>query len=454
MNSFRFLAFLGLLFITNITFASDFDVLKKKAEEGDASSQYRLGLAYSIGTEVDKNPIESTRWIGLAAKNGDLGAQLTYGKNLPDHVEGLNWINKSAESGYINAQIFLGELYRTKNNEYVKIDIEQSLFWLKKAAKRTDYGSINASFRLFLMFENGDGVKKDAELASSWLKIALKNNILNAKDLYQYGINSRTFNDGFKYIRLSAEMDYPEAQNELGKIYTYDYEAFNSPEVGKIIVKRDGEKAIKWLKLAAKNGVADAYYQLGHINEFGVFKEHAKEGDWWEIQPNKHEAVKYYKWAAQSNHLDAEKRLKKQDTFESDPWDKYDRAMSRYINRYLEYTWYEGTISFSRGGDKRLYFSIKEDKNICQPNDHKNENSYSVWEINKQAISMIIFCKKSNKDFYYLSATPKTDQGDDFIVNAFLKSSGDILIKGSGYSFPISAIGFTKAWSGKSNKAL
>lgn len=454
MDCFRVFAFFGLIFISNTIFSADFDSLIKEAEKGDANTQYSLGLAYAIDTDIEENSAKSTKWIKLAAQNGSLGAQLHYGQNLPDHIEGLKWIKKSAVGDYIPAQTFLGELYRTERNQYVKEDIKQSIFWLTKAAERSDFLSINASFRLFLIFESGDGVTEDSELASYWLKKTLENNIFDAKKLYEYGITSDTFDDGFRYIRLAAELGYPEAQNQLGKIYTYDFKAFNSPEVGRIYVERDRDKSIKWLELAAKNGNVDAYYQLGILYQYGIFKKNAKEGDLWLLKPNTYEAVKYYRWAAQSNHTEAQDKMEQRNTYESDSWDEHDRAISRYMNNYLEYTWFEGTVSFSRGGDKKLYILIKESKNICQPDDYKEKGTGTVWEISNQAVSMIIFCEKNNNDFYQLTATPKTVQGTNFVINTFLKSSSDILIDGSGYSFPLSATDFSNVWNNKSDKAL
>jgi len=454
MNNLKCFIFFGIFLLSNITLASNFDTLKNKAENGDSSSQYMIGLHYLTGNEVEENPVEGRRWIKLAAENGDLGAQLRYGKNLPDYVEGLKWIEKSAKGGELEAQVFLGELNRTYNNDYVEYDIEKSIFWLKKASNNDEHGKYDGPFRLFLMFENGDGVEKDAKLASHWLNEAQKKTFLGAEDLYYYGIQFRTFNDGFKYIRLSAEMGYPEAQSELGDIYSMGYEAFNSPKIGRIIVKKDGKKAIKWLRLAARKGFTDAYYQLGFIYELGIFKDGAKEGDLWDIPKNKIEAVKYYRWAARAGHLKAKEKLNRQNTFESDSWNKYDTAKSLYINNDLEYTWHKAIISFSENGDKRLYFSIGERSNICQPESNEGDVWRSVWEINNQAISMIIFCGKRSSGFYGISATPRTEQGDEFVINTFLKTVGNVSIEGSGYTFPISANGFTNAWSNKSNKAL
>ena len=67
---------------------------------------------------------------------------------------------------------------------------------------------------------------------------------------------------------------------------------------------------------------------------------------------------------------------------------------------------------------------------------------------------MTTFCKKDNKDFYIISATPTTKEGSDFIVNTFMKHTGDVQVEGSGYNFPVSANGFTKVWNNKSANAL
>ena len=452
MKVFKLVLTLVMLFFSTYSFSSEFESLKEKAEQGDARSQLRLGLAYKDGKGVEKNSVEGTKWIELAAKNGDSIAQYLYGLYSSNLTERFEWLTKAAEGGVLRAQVMLGDIYRDRNNEYVEFNIEKALFWLKEASEQNKFDSISASFRLYLMYEYGENVNKDKLLAADWLIKTLKQNEYKAKELYESSEGDSV--DAFTNLMLAAEMGYPEAQNKLGKVYIYGKSYFSPYITYKLEVPADGKKTIKWLRLAANNGLVDANYQLGYIYENGILNLNKNIETLWAIESNKPMAINYYILAAEKNHVKAKERLNRRNTFKSDPWTEYDTARSWYFNHYLEYTWFQSSVSFSKAGEKRIYFSIDEEKDICEPVGSDREFSSAVWEINKQAISMITFCEKNHKGFYTVSATPKTNEGSDFIVNTFLKHTGDVQVEGSGYSFPISANGFTKVWRNKSANAL
>jgi TPR repeat protein len=66
---------------------------------GDADAQYRVGKLYLDDEELGDNPLQSARWLALAARKGHAGAQAQLGKMLfngqgiePNPVEGLMWL--------------------------------------------------------------------------------------------------------------------------------------------------------------------------------------------------------------------------------------------------------------------------------------------------------------------------------------------------------------------------
>jgi len=66
---------------------------------GDADAQFRVGELYLDPNELGVNPIQSARWLSLAASKGHPGAQARLGELLyrgdgivPQPVEGLMWI--------------------------------------------------------------------------------------------------------------------------------------------------------------------------------------------------------------------------------------------------------------------------------------------------------------------------------------------------------------------------
>ncbi|WP_051332214.1 tetratricopeptide repeat protein [Cucumibacter marinus] len=67
---------------------------------GDAEAQFRLGQLYLDDAEFGYNPLQSARWLTLAARKGHIGAQATLGRLIfdgegveRDPVEGLMWLN-------------------------------------------------------------------------------------------------------------------------------------------------------------------------------------------------------------------------------------------------------------------------------------------------------------------------------------------------------------------------
>ena len=66
---------------------------------GDADAQYKVGELYLDEKELGDNPLQSARWLNLAARKGHAGAQAKLGSMLfngeglgPDPVEGLMWL--------------------------------------------------------------------------------------------------------------------------------------------------------------------------------------------------------------------------------------------------------------------------------------------------------------------------------------------------------------------------
>jgi len=66
---------------------------------GDADAQYRVGKLYLDEKELGDNPLQSARWLSLAARKGHVGAQAQLGEMLfngegigAQPIEGLMWL--------------------------------------------------------------------------------------------------------------------------------------------------------------------------------------------------------------------------------------------------------------------------------------------------------------------------------------------------------------------------
>ncbi len=71
---------------------------------GNADAQYRVGQLYLDENEMGVNPLQSARWLSLAAKKGHVGAQAKLGELLfsgellkAQPVEGLMWLQIARE---------------------------------------------------------------------------------------------------------------------------------------------------------------------------------------------------------------------------------------------------------------------------------------------------------------------------------------------------------------------
>jgi TPR repeat protein len=81
------------------------------AEQGDARSQYSVGVLYERGLGVDADPAQAVSWYQRAAEQDyalaqyNLGALYQQGQGVkPDFVAALKWYRRAAEQGIDKAQ--------------------------------------------------------------------------------------------------------------------------------------------------------------------------------------------------------------------------------------------------------------------------------------------------------------------------------------------------------------
>ena len=117
---------------------TDSDTLVEKAENGDAESQYKLGLNYIYGTDVPK-----------------------------DASKAAEWFKKASDQGFLPARRELGILLAAGDG--VEPDMETAVQYLSQAADELDPSAL---YHLGLMFEVGIGVEKDLQKAVRMLAYA------------------------------------------------------------------------------------------------------------------------------------------------------------------------------------------------------------------------------------------------------------------------------------------
>lgn len=145
------------------------------AEQGDAKAQHNLGLMYSNGDGVPKDPAEAVRWFRLAAEQGFAPAQFSLGVSFDtargvakDDVEAVRWWRLAAEQGHASAQYNLGNMF--EEGRGVPQDNSKAVHWFRLAAKQGRL--LVAMTNLGLMYAEGKGVSKDLIRAYMWSSLA------------------------------------------------------------------------------------------------------------------------------------------------------------------------------------------------------------------------------------------------------------------------------------------
>lgn len=248
---------------------------------------------------------------------------------------------------------------------------------------------------------------------------------------------------GIELLQSSANQGSPIGQRQLG--CAYDDSCYTPHFLGDDILQ-----ARKWYQLSSDQGDDEAQYRLGEIYDFGRKNV---------IDVDKSLAVKYYILAAAQGNEFAKTRLDERGSSRVvTDWNYSDsKPLSIYTSEFLEDTYLQGLVSFSKGQKKRLYFSVgyAAKSSACDPKDYPNGFLPAVWEFNGQAISMHTFCDKFNdSENHYINATAASDKGSQFVINAFVKASNTVQVKNEKLDMPLSAKGFSKVWGKMSSEAL
>lgn len=92
--------------------------LRRSAEQGNAEAQYKLGLMYDMGKDVDQDYYKAFEWYeksakqGLASSQSKLGSMYRYGKGVEvNQAKANEWYWKAYEQGDEEAHYQLGTIY-------------------------------------------------------------------------------------------------------------------------------------------------------------------------------------------------------------------------------------------------------------------------------------------------------------------------------------------------------
>jgi TPR repeat protein len=162
--------------------APKFDVVKPRAEAGDAQAQATMGDLYANGEGVTQNYTQAAKWYQMAAAKGNPAAETALGDLCEagqgvrrDMKEAAKWYEQAAQQGYARAQYNLATLYAT--GEGVGLNVPEALKWYGKAA---DQGDSLSQFNLGMRYLEGKGVAPNPVEAWKWLSLADANGVSDA----------------------------------------------------------------------------------------------------------------------------------------------------------------------------------------------------------------------------------------------------------------------------------
>lgn len=201
------------------------------------------------------------------AKKGDLSNQVRLWKYYfdinnaqRDTIAGVKWLKMAADGGDTESEFYLGSCYYRGINFGIQKDLPRAVYYTKKAA---DQGLPIALSAMAYLYEMGEGVEKNLDIANNYYKqAALKGDAIG---MAQYGaklITDRaTYDQGMLMLQQAAEQDNVEAQVTLAAQY---------------VTKKDYAKVLKYALPAAEQGNAVAQVFMATIyaaGEGGLVKD-------------------------------------------------------------------------------------------------------------------------------------------------------------------------------------
>ncbi|KAF9577107.1 hypothetical protein BGW38_007895, partial [Lunasporangiospora selenospora] len=274
--------------IKSAAFDSDVDNLQISMEEkghslqdtsNDVNEEYlnicnHLGLLYSNGKGVRKNPAKAMEWFLKASDGGDANASFNLGKlylKERDYDNAMKRFLKASDSGFPQAACGIGILY--EEGYGVEQDYTKAMEWYIKA---NDGGDHCATYNIGLMYHDGHGVEQDFSRAMEWY--------LKASDA---GVSASQYNIGLMYHQgHGVEQDFSramewylkasdagrlEAQNNIG------FQYYNGQSV-----EQDYDKAMECFLKASNGGCIEAQRNIGnmYMSGLGVEQDYGKAIEW------------------------------------------------------------------------------------------------------------------------------------------------------------------------------
>jgi len=211
------------------------ELIRKKAEEGDANSQCDLAIMYECGDGVPQNYALAVYWYQMAVEKSldealcNLGYMHSSGNGIPKNtLLAVKYYKQAADQGYPRALYNLGYMYCHGNG--VPEDKQEACRLYKLA---TDKGYCLAQHNLGFMFSNGFGVPKDkVKAVQYYTAAAVQGNAMSSYNLgfiYQKGEGvSQNFNLAFRCFLAGAQSGHSNSRKHLSRILNSDISGYDA----------------------------------------------------------------------------------------------------------------------------------------------------------------------------------------------------------------------------------
>lgn len=145
---------------------------RRKGEQGDAESQFRVGVAYFYGQGVQADDMEALRWLRKAASQKN-----EHALDLLKIRTTFQEYKAKAEQGDAAAQNQMGVNHML--GQGVKKDEAEAVKWFLLAAAQ---GHAGAQGHLVGCYQLGDGVKPDKPEAYAWASVSTNTTAARRKE--------------------------------------------------------------------------------------------------------------------------------------------------------------------------------------------------------------------------------------------------------------------------------
>jgi TPR repeat protein len=265
--------------------------VKRKADEGDPSSQVTLGTVLELGELGAPDFPGAAHYYKLSALQQFPEGLYHYGRILlkgigvpKDESLGLHFLKQSAGRDYPQAQLQLGNFY-FEGTPTIPADKVLAARYFKLAA---DHGLREAQSSYGFMLLTGDGVDKNEEEALKYFKLSAEQGDPNGSYNYAKRLESnQDVKQAFSYFEKAASGGNVQAMLTVA-VMAYQGKG----------TEKDHKKAVEFVKKAIEGGSIDGHTVLGFFNEQGI-----------EGQKNIDTAVSEFKIAAAGGNVVALAKL-------------------------------------------------------------------------------------------------------------------------------------------------